>query len=504
MEDRAVLEHRDVRDLPKGKCFAASYGVWVLEESLETLFLCSESSQHEFDISDLELKASDVVHSIEFIRANEIIFIYATRNLTPTAFFVSVANAKGIVPKALAVALDTITFHTKIVDAFVPVDGAFCVVSQEGMSLHRMDLRDAASLYHSVVSCCHDRQFVMIFSPEGKTLEIYQFNEKGPTMTLVQEVTGWRYPVPVQMIALSHSLALLSYDNSADVIIHKIPLDGTGGTKLQTYQRKVGVDVPAFHAFDDALIVSSRQHERAALIDVWDANHPEIGSLFEWPANMQGVSMSKYAVYEGKLLEIIPNYAAIENYTVEMIGALFRRTGGIASACALLSRELRSVKSVKQMKQIVQSIGPSVMNPDSQLRVAHAIQFSGITDPHLILLGLIEFHEMLGNKAILETRKIVVRAMIHPLCRNALSNLLATQFKMDLPMLRCVFQECGESLFIDISHVEDILDYAEVCIEFGQTEKAKTLLLRATLDENPDKPRIESLKEKLQQILKEK
>ena len=484
-----MLVQGDSRDLPRGKTFVRSYGVWIFSESLETLFLWTEDELREFQISDLRLTASDSIHSVDFIKSNEVIFIYATRNTTPTAFLVGLSTT----PRVLSVALDTITFHTTILDAFVPVEGAFCVVSVQGVSLHRMDLGHTFAVYNRISACCHDGPYLMVFSPEHKTLDISRFDPSGPSRTPVHRVTGWMYPVPKQLVSLSNSLVLLSYDRSSDVILHKCEFDG----KLKTHQASFDIEFPSFHPFDGGMIVSSLEKNRAVLVDVFDINHSKVGASFDWPLNMIGVCGSRWAVYDGVCREIVPNYGDIGDCTVEMISALFRRTGGVVTACAQLKRQLRNVKSVQEMKRIVQSIGPSVMKPDIQLRVAHAIQFSGIMDPHVILLGLLEFLQMLGNRAILETRKVVTKAMIHPLCRNAVGNLLATQFKMDMQMLRCVISECGDSLFIDISHVEDILDYAEVCIEFGQMRKAKRLLLRATLDENPAKERIEILKKKL-------
>jgi hypothetical protein len=281
---------------------------------------------------------------------------------------------------------------------------------------------------------------------------------------------------------------LIGWDKQG-VTIWKVSKDNNRASKSpgQIVCDKLIVTDPSFTVYDDCLVIFDQPsslfviidpaEEEAVCLGMWKSSHRHLLGFFD----------SRLAVFEGKVWDIHPDYESVVTDNESVIAALIRRDGGETAAIDLLRAKLKLVHDASQMKKLIARIGPSVRRPLAQIRFTRAIQFSGITNAHLILCGLWLYVEiMMKNKCVLDERAKVAlwEIMFHPDCRAVASGLLSwCGIRLNKEALRTVLRLCDEDGFkIDANFVEDILDYVEVCLERGNLEMAKKLMLRSRMD----------------------
>ncbi|OHT03674.1 hypothetical protein TRFO_28865 [Tritrichomonas foetus] len=197
-----------------------------------------------------------------------------------------------------------------------------------------------------------------------------------------------------------------------------------------------------------------------------------------------------------KYYTINHNYNNIISISMHMIAALFRRVDGLTPALNLLKKRLMETRNATKLIKLIEIIGPHASEPIAQLMFARAIQFSSIIDPHLILLGLVKFANVLGDKMIDEARIPLLETAIHPQCIHSINNLLCCGIiKLNKHSLNYLLSTCRKDVTIDPDLVEDILEYANVCIDLKMFKEANRLLLKAQLDGCYDKEKIEMMKQ---------
>jgi hypothetical protein len=217
--------------------------------------------------------------------------------------------------------------------------------------------------------------------------------------------------------------------------------------------------------------------EKAICLGMWRSASGRLGGFFN----------SKLALFEEKVFDIDVNYASIVSGDEGLIAALIRRNGGESAAFDLLKVKLKYVGNTEHMKYLVGRIGPWIRSPLSQIRFTRAIQFSGITNPHLILIGLLTFVlplRLIGRDALDERAEVPLwEMMFHPSCRSAARGWMTwSGMRFNKVGLRTVLSLYGNNGFkIDVRQVTNILDYVEVCKEMGYLEMARKLLMRTRM-----------------------
>jgi hypothetical protein len=236
-----------------------------------------------------------------------------------------------------------------------------------------------------------------------------------------------------------------------------------------------------FHVYDDALFATNRK--TFALFDICgDLQAIQIGDISTIGSDFQGI-FGDFAVIGEKCFRIRPNYDTIASENASLIAALFRRTEGLSTASGLLIEKLRDMKSVRQLRELVATVGPSARSPAAQVRFARAIQFSGIVNPHMILLGLMHFRDVLEGKMIEEAQIPLFEAMFHPACRHAIRDyFLDGRDKLTRDTLAVVIQRYagGEDDWKDAA--ESLESYEAVCRDVGNESRAEIANLIATLN----------------------
>jgi hypothetical protein len=482
--------------LPAGQSFGTPTGIWTLHAELPpTLTFISRTARRTFEIPELNLGNDPKVFYIDFIDPERQIFIYATRNSTPTGFLISLEPTKPPIPRVLSFALDTIVFHQGILTCFCPIPSHICIVSKHGISLHTTRLKTAYSVISAVSFVHYYQNYVLLCCQNASrysnwSIHRFRLESSGQVDTSVLSFDGWSQPIPRSIVVLSHSILLF-----AGASFYRFQVNMKRGFASFTCPYFDGDNVQ-ISVYDDGLLVS--KSETTVYLDMLENEAFVIGSAMP-NRGIRAVCDSSLALSSGQYYEIMPNYQAIGPHSTRLIAALFRRKDGLFSAVTLLTKALQQVPNVGEFTKLITDIGPFAKSSVAQVRFARAIQFSGILDPHLILLGLLEYRRALSDAMIDEAKIPLLEMMVHPGCRFALKNLLmSAKLKLSKSDLEVVIDRCTDGFEIDSADVADILDYAQVCIEHGRKRQARRLLLRAALDRPEDRARIRELEERLQ------
>lgn len=490
----SVIRLEEESELPSGIPFVDETGVWTIQINSQKLIHTSKERK-EIDISELQLSERDQILRVKYLQRDNVIFVYAKRENVPTGFFISLkSDKKSYVPGVLSFSAETLLFHANIYDCLAPVESAICIISQEGMTLHRQDLRPTFSLMAPITAYCHNKNYVMIYSTENKSVTIYRFSEALQT-TVIFSQEYWKAPIPNAMIALSTCVLLISCYTGALVTFHVISL--TGKQQMMTYQRSFDLDDPMFFSYDDLLYIQSRTTNNVCLVDVFDSHGLQLGEVFPGVPGIIGIT-EDYVVTPGRRYAMKQNYEEIVKHNPKIIASLFRRKNGPVAAMKFLHSELSSINNGADMVQMMTVIAPYVTACDVQMRVVNALQFGTVKDPHMILIGMMTLLRTLGEDATGSTKASMLRAMTHPLCVHSISNLLmVNDLTLDLSLLRILIGGAGLSVNLSEKNMDDPLDYVQVCIEYGFKDAARRMLLKQALNGSTDKERIRCLKEQL-------
>ncbi|KAH0795680.1 hypothetical protein GPJ56_000559 [Histomonas meleagridis] len=319
------------------------------------------------------------------------------------------------------------------------------------------------------------------------------------------------FGAPKQMVVLSDFIILLFADGNKVPQIEKISSSGTVQKfPLQIFNIDINIDNLNFSVFDNAILVTDTKKNRSALLDFQDTEkYKVVGDVFDIKKGFKCIFDDTFSLFDNEIYEIKTNYEAIAQMKISkhLIAYLFRRRNGITSAVNMLIRRLKETCTSYQMKKLVKKIAPSLTSPVTQIRFVRALQFCGILNPQLLMIGMIEFYSIIGSEMTCEVKEAVFDIFTHNSCRNALIDLFNCRpslIKLDEEALRLLMRKCGTDMIIQPRNVDNLYEYAKVCIEFGMQKEAKKLILRVILDQNeisPDKnmlDEIEDLKEKYQ------
>jgi hypothetical protein len=470
------------RDLPHTHTFISPTGIWSLSSDFSSVSHSDRISTRHFDLTGLRLSEGDSVDFIDFIERDKTLFLSAIRKSTPTGFFVRISELQALpFPQVRSFALNSLNFHNQVLAAFTVTPPGICVVSREGVTIHDMALFHLDSIVFPVSDCCFSGSHLVLWSEKPPQLSLYELGSG--KFRCCFESRRWKAKFPLQLLVLSHSFVLSSPDG-----LLRIPR-GAAGQECAPIAISPYTDFKAgqlkFCVYDDALFVAVGR--TYSLFDLADGDAIAIGEPSHVVQNFEGIYNSELAVADGRSFRIRITYDAIA-YRPEndrLIAALFRRREGLSAAVALLTKAVRDVGTVQKLKELISAIGPSAKSPAAQIRFARAIQFSGLVNPHMVLLGLLHYRSVVGEMTE-EAHVALFEAMFHPLCRYAMRDFFIAStepFKKDA--LRLVMQRFGKQFEIPLEITDSIASYIGACEGFADTEQAAAAGLIARLDRQP-------------------
>ena len=150
---------------------------------------------------------------------------------------------------------------------------------------------------------------------------------------------------------------------------------------------------------------------------------------------------------------------------------------------ALIMPILKTINTVAGMEEFVLKIGPSATSAVAQMRLSRAIQCSSSSDPHLVLIGLVRYAQVLGTRLLPCAKTPMFEVLLIPSLRYVLANLLSSwNIKFEASDLRTTVWKLGDDFKLDPYHVLNILDYADICISLKKERDAKRLIIRSMVD----------------------
>ena len=502
-----ILKLVDPIPIQKGQFFISKCGLLVISNDLKQLSLFSSKKTKKFDLVDIKLKCEDRILLIDMIEKN-VLFIYAIKNEKQIAFLKYFTKNS---PQTLTFALDSFYFHRQILYSFSPQKGCFCIVSKQGITLHKLNMQVVFSIIRSIDFCLCSDEFLYISDSERTS--ILQFNEDFSS-TLVYDTNRHISNFPDYFLNFSSFLLLIDKDEIGQTFtVKKISIYEKNIQSIQSLQKIVHFETDneyelfKFMKFDDALLVVNSLNGSSSFIDFSDDTYYTlIGSEFTLNKTIQNTFCNNLAIcYENKeksnnslyIYTIVQNYAAIQSLSIHLTAALFRRTNGYHQASLLLKELLNHESSPSKLLKLIETASPSASDPVSQLRFVKAIQFCGISNPHLILLCLLKFLIVLGDKAIDEAYIPFFEVANHPQCKHSIKSLISTgAIKINQSILQKLLSHNdlnNSFFFLDLDTCDNILDYAAVYIKNQKYDEAKKLILRAQIDGSYSNERIKQL-----------
>jgi hypothetical protein len=472
-------------DLKYSQSLISPSGIWTLAPDYSCVRHTNRATSKDFGLTDLRLSQGDSIHFIDFIEEDKTIFIYATRGSTPTGFFVTVSGRRDHpFPRVRSFALNSLHFHERILAAFNTRASMICVVSREGATIHNMDLICSSLIELSVSQCRFSGSHLLILAEEKSTLLLYNLcNDDGVSFKCCCfQRRYWTYGLPDQFVVLSHSF-VLGYSSPA--MLRVIPRNASGDpTVVEIALHWFSTESKVF-VYDDALFITNRSE--FGFFDLRKESMIPIGEISLIPTDFQGIFESRLAVAGMTCFRITPAYDVITSQSGRagrpLIAALFRRADGLSTATALLMKTFNEVKSIEGLKKLVEDIGPSARSPAAQVRFARAIQFSGLVNPHMILLGLLHYRKVLGDEITEEAKIPLFEAMFHPRCRHTMSDFfMGSGEKLKQDALKVVMQRYGGEGVLPLEVAPGIKTYQAVCETLGNSKQANVARLIADLN----------------------
>jgi hypothetical protein len=439
---------------------------------LQSAILTTTASWSTFDLSELKISPPDEIQSINFLQRDKSLFIYAVRKSVPSGFLLHLTPSQRV----QSFALNTILFHQTILAAFSPCENGICIVSKEGLTVHSNTLKHIFHIVTCVSSCCYYQNIVLLVAAPLVSLSAMKYdyervNDTGQHQIKAAQsfhVPFWNEPIPHAIFVLSHSIILVS---GRPTKVFKIPLARVKLSQYSTCSRVVSPpDNFGFSVFDDCLLVQNRETNECRLFDLFESDDIPIGMEFLGPP-IAAIHGSRLCPCDQAASEIRPNYDALRPQSVAMVSALFRRTDGIPAGMRLLREHFAALTKVQDLKGLIDTVGPFARSPLAQLRFVRAIQFSGVLNPHFIMLALLHYAKILGDDMVAEAKIPLVDTMCHQSVKFGLETLLG-EWKMRLTP-QILEKTMRSGLRIDPRCAENILDYTRVLISIGNKTRQR-------------------------------
>ncbi|OHT02862.1 hypothetical protein TRFO_06900 [Tritrichomonas foetus] len=494
------------QQVPEGHKIISSNALWCFSTKLSSVTIMAGKETKEINLSFFKLSPqSDKLVNAGFIDYMKKVFIFSNHNGNPTLYMIFLDAEK---PKYLSIMLSSLHFHYYIYNVFVPFPNSLCIISREGISLHSPD---DLSLYFerkidNIKNCCFNESLLAV--NDRKNLYIFQFLSKDNYLQLVKTKYTSQSFLPKYIIQFKNSALLISSTNNFNNNNTSINSSNSNGNlnnisnnanssnnkilmKYVQFQPFSAIDknlesvLPSdynfddftFSSFDQIVLISSQKE--SLLIDVLGTHPVSFGHLADRPCAQ--IVNNNYFYSNNTLYEFEENYEMYDTpHSCELIAAILRRTNGIQTAMSKLSQLLKDCKTSSAMEDIVWKIGTYATSPLAQLRFTRTLQYSGITNPHLILLGMLRFAHIMGSRLTDNAMTHLLDMMAKDECVHAIPSLLsAWNQKLNKYAMKALLKSNPAFFDLDPSFFQDSYEFIRECLNTGRQERARNLILRA-------------------------
>lgn len=481
-----VFKFISEQNLLEGKKILSSNAVWSFSPSLSILCFNTGTIKGEYAITEFHLNPStDKIINAGFIEDFKKIFVFCHRNKSPTLLLIYLDEINQNPKRYSTVLLSSLYFHNIVYNVFSPFQDSFCVISREGISIHSVN--DLSVLYekqyitNAILNCFFHENLVAI--SDQKWLSFYRFSSKDKCEKLIKFKQN-QASISLKYIFSCSNNAILISTNSSQKILIKIvifqPLTviEKNVDSLFSYS-DISLDQISFSLFDNTLLISSPKE--TSLIDFQGAKPILLGQISDKPLAQIVNNNHLISITNNKIYGFLENYQSFADpCSFELIGAIIRRKNGLQTAFEKLMISLRMREKVTSamIENVVRSIGAYATSPIAQIRFSQVIMYCGITNPHLILLGLLRYSNTLQSILIPEARKPLLDILSKDEIVNVVPSLLSSwNQKLNKNSMEILLASNPIFYELDSSFFQNPNDFIRACIESGRGEKARTMIL---------------------------
>ena len=484
--------------LPAGTVFSRGRDFWIVSEDRQFALCIFEGERIEVSLEQLSLqKEHDVVKNIGMLENGKNVFVFVVKGKVPIMYVLSLETKR-----CDSIQLNCLYFHTHVLDVFSPYSGVFCVISEQGLSLHTMALDCIDSCRTRITRFCFGDNMVA-YGSKGK-LYIHHFIENGPSYLLLDSSSDV-FGFPKIIVTRNNVIYMIRDDNGYPVVLkmsftpeERVHACHPNICNLKSlFSQPVNWNTLRLSLFDETSMILG-DNDQSLFIDINSTLPILVGTL---PAPSLLVVDNTLAAGLDKCYFMQPSYETIHLETLTgnseqilaLIGALFRRENGLNAGMNMLVQILKDVKT-EDMEKIILNIGVYASSPIAQMRFTRALQFSGVTNPHLVLRGLVRYSQGLASKLTDEARAPLLEVLCHKECVHSLHSLMRSSgAKLSPFSLRFMLPKLDPSFRIDPTIIEDVVDYVDICIDNNRDKEAKTLIFKCSMDRPGEERRIKSL-----------
>ena len=173
-----------------------------------------------------------------------------------------------------------------------------------------------------------------------------------------------------------------------------------------------------------------------------------------------------------------------------------RRTNGMNNAFDRLLKKLQTAEE-SDLEKIVKRVGPSAKDPIAQMKFSRLILFSGISDPHRIILLMIEYISILGEDMIDETWVPFLEIFAHSQTENLLVSAIKNNIiKLNSRTIHSLKLYFGEKMHVEenVYNAGNLIDLAYACINMKSYDDARLVITLAELSEKYSKEQMDQVK----------
>ena len=426
--DSPVLLFQNPSSIPIGTQIFSDGGLWVIHDDLQTATFYGSKAPISYSINDLNLKDGDEVKQVNYIVGRSVIFFFAIRSKIPTGFLVDTKNSDdSFMPRTLSFSLNCLNFHCNIISAYSPIEGCFCVISKEGISLHDTHLRKLFDLQMKIQKCCMFNNFLELSSK--KEMIIYKFDNEQYYRPICKYQTS-SFGFPEKMIILSTCILLVYSDGNNMPQIQKITIEDRSGQQficephiysLINFGFDTNLTNIKFLLYDDILLVYDTLKKRCMLFDFsYGKGFKKIGDMFKLEYNLLDIFSDDFALCDNAIYDIKTNYESLTQTSKYLIASLFKRKNGLMIVTQLLIKRLNEKRDLKKVLEVVRVVSSVIITPIAQIRFIMALKFGIIYDPHVLILSILEFSKIIGDKMIQEVKETIFELFSNKYCINTL------------------------------------------------------------------------------------
>lgn len=458
--------------------------LWCISADLSTFSFTTGQLSREISLHKLPLtQSTDQIISIGFLIKYSKVFMFANFRQIPTLFILhlSLTNSNEI-EKFSFLTLSSLHFHNNIYEVFCPFENSICVVSREGISIHSSNdlsvIFEKSAVFNPYLNCCFHKNVLAV--TDSNSLAIYQFISKDQCKRLVKIKQDKNKFIPKQLLVNDNHLFLIPMNTTTKFVIKHICLSPTMCHDKTIESFILPNEDLKFSIYDKAILLSSST--KTVFVDFLAQTSVSFGELKGIPCSVFVNDNILYSYTNNNFYEFNTNYRSIPDpCSFELISAIMRRKGSLQIALEKLEIAIKKHEKVTSstIDEIVSKIGTYATSPLEQIRFSQFLLYSGITNPHLILLAMIKYSKILDKKMIEEAKQPLFFLMTKDECAHLVPSLLASSnIKLDKKTMDFMLKANPVFYNLDISFFSDPAEFILACFESGRCEKAMDLLLR--------------------------